>query len=340
VVKNAEALTYPLKIDNPSSVYGTGVGMLFSAGGEGGSNLSTDRGKGALVYEYTSTWNRGDFHFLQDSGANSSNPNLSDSVMTVRNNGNVGIGTTAPKTKLEVASMTRITGVAWPSTGEGLELGYNAALNRGYVQSYDRDSNEWGELYFGDGTLGIGVGSLSATSNAKLKVAGNVKVSGAGNGIVFPDGTVQTTAAAPTWHQILPAAERFVLVMGGEAVLDKETGLVWEQSPDTEERNWWVSFQHCFYKEVGNRMGWRAPTIEELASLLDKTQNDPALPSGHPFDSVQNSVLAKYWSFTTSIYSDRAFHVTFGGPGYVGVNDKTVEGYVWCVRGGHGHDGY
>jgi len=30
----------------------------------------------------------------------------------------------------------------------------------------------------------------------------------------------------PAWSQTLPAAQRFMLVMGGAAVLDKETGLV------------------------------------------------------------------------------------------------------------------
>ena len=37
----------------------------------------------------------------------------------------------------------------------------------------------------------------------------------------------------PTWSQKLPAAQRFELVLDGAAVLDKETGLVWEQSPST-----------------------------------------------------------------------------------------------------------
>ena len=31
----------------------------------------------------------------------------------------------------------------------------------------------------------------------------------------------------PSWYQILSADKRFVLVMNDEAVLDKETGLVW-----------------------------------------------------------------------------------------------------------------
>ena len=42
----------------------------------------------------------------------------------------------------------------------------------------------------------------------------------------------------PAWDQTLPAATRFVVLtnMGSQAVLDRETGLVWEQSPDTATR--------------------------------------------------------------------------------------------------------
>jgi hypothetical protein len=55
-----------------------------------------------------------------------------------------------------------------------------------------------------------------------------------------PSITLQTVLDAfsripPTWSQTLPTADRFVLVMGGAGVLDKETGLVWEQSPDNTE---------------------------------------------------------------------------------------------------------
>jgi hypothetical protein len=35
--------------------------------------------------------------------------------------------------------------------------------------------------------------------------------------------------SAYTWEQVLPVTERFVLVMGEQAVLDKETGLVWQK---------------------------------------------------------------------------------------------------------------
>ena len=49
----------------------------------------------------------------------------------------------------------------------------------------------------------------------------------------------QTTAngpyyAMPSWDQQLPASTRFIVLSNwnSEAVLDRETGLVWERAPD------------------------------------------------------------------------------------------------------------
>ncbi|MGR3176775.1 MAG: hypothetical protein ACUZ8E_01805 [Candidatus Anammoxibacter sp.] len=43
----------------------------------------------------------------------------------------------------------------------------------------------------GDGNVGIG----TTNPTEKLEVNGNIKITGTGNGIKFPDGTAQTTAA-------------------------------------------------------------------------------------------------------------------------------------------------
>ncbi|MBC8232956.1 DUF1566 domain-containing protein [bacterium] len=91
----------------------------------------------------------------------------------------------------------------------------------------------------------------------------------------------------PTWSQILPAPERFVLVMGGEAVLDKETGLTWAKDANLAgTKTWQTAINYCFNLSLGGRKGWRLPTIEELASLVDTSQTDSALPSGHSFLNV------------------------------------------------------
>ena len=142
----------------------------------------------------------------------------------------------------------------------------------------------------------------------------------------------------PTWSQkIDDASERFVLVLDGGAVLDKETGLVWEQSPEITTRNWRYACDYCYDREIDGRKGWRLPTIEELASLVHDTPQGPALPSGHPFDDVQTSY---YWSSTTwAEHADfaRIVNISYGS---VTFDQKSFNFYVWCVRGGSGHDGW
>ena len=144
----------------------------------------------------------------------------------------------------------------------------------------------------------------------------------------------------PTWSQKLDASERFELVLDGEAVLDKETGLVWEQSPDTTTTRTWIEgCRHCCQREVANRKGWRLPTVEELASLVDNDNSSPALPTGHPF-SISSISSSYCWSSTTYAgYPTYAWHVGFDF-GYVTGIVKSGNNYVWCVRGGHGHDAY
>ena len=162
--------------------------------------------------------------------------------------------------------------------------------------------------------------------------------------------TAQTTAngpyyAWPSWDQQLPAATRFIVLSnwkdtnfpsGGAAVLDRETGLVWEKSPDTTPRTWLSAHTFCNNRGVGGRRGWRLPTVQELASLLDPNAGGaPFLPAGHPFTNVQSSV---YWSATTfGPLTSAAWVVNFGfdGASFVG---KGNDSFVWCARGGQGVD--
>jgi len=134
----------------------------------------------------------------------------------------------------------------------------------------------------------------------------------------------------PSWSKKIPAAQRFELVLDNAAVLDKETGLVWERS--TSAPTTWVIAQNvCTQAATGGRLGWRLPTVDELASLVDLTQSNPALPSGHLFTSPNASY---YWSSTTSAYGpDYAWGVHFGSGG-VSYSDKYGNFYVRCVRGG------
>lgn len=123
---------------------------------------------------------------------------------------------------------------------------------------------------------------------------------------------------------------RFVLVLGGEAVKDQKTGLVWEQAPDSFHGVWSEAPGHCRAKTVGGRQGWRVPTVQELSSLLDQSQENPALPQGHPFSNIKSAI---YWSATPSATDDIvAWHVSFLR-GEAVTDQKSQTRRVWCLLG-------
>ena len=154
--------------------------------------------------------------------------------------------------------------------------------------------------------------------------------------------------ATPSWDQTLPVATRFIVLsnFNSEAVLDRETGLVWERTPAVTPITRNSAVAHCFHRKTGGRMGWRLPQASELLSLIDPAlipdfvlPAPAALPSGHPFVNV----AATFWS--TSVLG-APFGPTDGG--FLGVNTQfgiiqsslpAAGGSVWrtwCVRSGSG----
>lgn len=136
----------------------------------------------------------------------------------------------------------------------------------------------------------------------------------------------------PAWNKIIPSAQRFTDALDGSAVLDKETGLVWAKTPDSTQRGWQAAADYSADLALGGRKGWRLPSMEELASLIDSNASGGTkLPAGHPF---QNVTADAYWSST--IYSgDAAFAWGVNmSSGSVTSLDKTGTLYVWPVRSG------
>jgi hypothetical protein len=132
--------------------------------------------------------------------------------------------------------------------------------------------------------------------------------------------------------------------MKSEAVLDRETGLVWERSPSTSLfifANQQATL-HCNTLAVGNRKGWRLPSVQELASLVDAdpaNTNSPRLPPGHPFQNVQSDINATYWSANqVGVAGTQFAWNVFMGFGNVGTDAAVVPHFVWCVYGGKGLD--
>ena len=148
------------------------------------------------------------------------------------------------------------------------------------------------------------------------------------------------------WSNIIPTAKRFVVLadFNNEAVLDRETGLVWEQSPSSSRddiKSWKDARLTCANKSVGRRQGWRLPSIIEFASLIDPSIPSPglSLPVGHPFNA-QTSV--RYWSATSSAADEAPPNawVMYVSGGMVQVEPKTNFRSIWCVRGPMNADAY
>ena len=148
--------------------------------------------------------------------------------------------------------------------------------------------------------------------------------------------------ATPSWDQKLQCdtqatCPRFIVLANwnNDAVLDRETGLVWERSPSSQAFTWnFDAVFHCNDLRTGNRAGWRLPTIQELASLFDVTLF--SLPAGHPFNNIQPGT---YFASATILRFDPGFvwgvNVNNGTPA---VGNRTTDSVaVWCVRGGQGN---
>jgi len=141
--------------------------------------------------------------------------------------------------------------------------------------------------------------------------------------MVAPAESAETSGAS--------SQSRFTLMLGGEGVQDTKTGLIWEQSPDAIHDVWRESVARCLTKSIGGRKGWRAPTVEELKSLIDSERRDPALPEGHPFSGIKSEI---FWSATPSPSDDIvAWQVSFFS-GEAVTDQKSGTRRVWCVLSG------
>jgi uncharacterized protein DUF1566 len=149
--------------------------------------------------------------------------------------------------------------------------------------------------------------------------------------------------ANPSWDQQIPAAQRFIVLSNwnSEAVLDRETGLVWERSPVSVTRiGWFDAIAECEGLAVASRLGWRLPSVQEVTSLIDPTQSNPTLPAGSPFQGITGLFGGVFWTAATSEADASTAKAVDFSNGTITLRTKVpiiplVEGArFWCVRGG------
>ena len=156
--------------------------------------------------------------------------------------------------------------------------------------------------------------------------------------------------ALPSWDQTLATGVRFIVLtnFNGQAVLDRETGLVWERTPDPARRADLVNASgSCLIESTGGRFGWRLPTAAEFGSLLEAKPGAAfgfvgQLPAGHPFSpGVAGIGVTTYWT-STSLAGGAGivFEVVqafANGDVLLNGEDKSFQYRYWCVRAPSSH---
>jgi Protein of unknown function (DUF1566) len=99
--------------------------------------------------------------------------------------------------------------------------------------------------------------------------------------------------------QLMDNQQRWEVVLNGEALLDKETGLVWDRQIPSQLGTYRDAIQYCFNRRNGGRQGWRLPTPVELTSLapLNLAAVGDASPFGRPPGEWARRV---YWTSVTA----------------------------------------
>jgi len=143
------------------------------------------------------------------------------------------------------------------------------------------------------------------------------------------------------WGTNNPSNTRCTTAFTG-AVLDNNTGLVWEQAPDitgganSDGKRVWVEARiYCINKTVGGTVGWRLPSVVELKSVQDPSLPPPFVP-GTAFTNVQSV----YWSASALAGDPSGAWVVLFNTGLVDGFGNANDFHAWCVRGGMNADAY
>jgi hypothetical protein len=196
------------------------------------------------------------------------------------------------------------------------------------------------------GSLEPGGGSTAAGSQGNSSSYLPIVLKAGGSSSVGVPRTGQTTSYGPRDDGALQKGVAWpsprLTDNGNGTVTDNLTGLIWLKNANFfGVRNWATALTDCNTLAAngttltdGSVAGdWRLPNKRELFSLIDDSNNNPALPTGHPFTGVQ-SFPGNYWSSTTyADGTDWAWYV-YLNYGYVNYGSKAYTFYVWPVRGG------
>lgn len=162
-----------------------------------------------------------------------------------------------------------------------------------------------------------------------------------------PGSTMKTLDDIPgSWSRQLSVGggdpcqtQRFQCIMQDQAVLDSETGLVWQIDGAATANTWAEAMYQCYVATTGVRAGWRLPTFPELLTLA-AADGTSAFMAGSPFLHIMPGGEGHYyWTASAGPYSS-ADALAIGWDYAAQEISKTTGwgfgtiGHTLCVRAG------
>ena len=130
-------------------------------------------------------------------------------------------------------------------------------------------------------------------------------------------------------------------------VTDTITGLMWQQETTPGTYTWEQSLAYCENLTLAGHSDWRLPNRNELYSLVDYRQYNPAIntnyfPHINPVFDFESGPFLYYWSSTSCAFPSAAYpsvanaYIVDFLYGNTFFNPKSDSSYihVWAVRGG------
>ena len=156
IYKDGAEATSGLFIEKASGGVGTAAALLFGTNAVGENEGIA---KAGIFFQRTATNGRGDFQFCLDNVDNATPIGLSNSKMTIKSDGNVGIGTVSPEQKLHIEDSAN-PGILIENTDGTLSL--NQDIGSVIFKQNDRT-----------GTAGTGIIGKIRMSSVPTNVGGN-----------------------------------------------------------------------------------------------------------------------------------------------------------------------
>jgi len=123
---------------------------------------------------------------------------------------------------------------------------------------------------------------------------------------------------------------------------DRNTGLMWQQTPSPTSFSWQGAVDHCSTMELAGHDDWRVPSLKKLFSISDFSQGWPYINTDY-FDLAGTSVSkdeqywAEYYVGTTAQGGSAAAFGVNHGTGHIKAYPANASGpmgnYVRAVRG-------